>query len=150
MASKFNSEFNYRYQVKGETPWEKIKTLHGFLEGRKAAAKLEEVAMLRDKAAEKKIQYLKETGAPEHEIIAAEGTKINEQTIIKKATKAIKPDRVVLKGNSAYLLDYKTGEKHHKHKVQIEEYELALREMNYSVAKKALIYIGESIEIVTL
>jgi protein associated with RNAse G/E len=50
----------------------------------------------------------------------------------------------------AYLLDYKTGEKHHKHKVQIEEYELALREMNYSVAKKALIYIGESIEIVTL
>ena len=85
-----------------------------------------------------------------NDFFAAEGTKINEQTIIKKATKAIKPDRVVLKGNSAYLLDYKTGEKHHKHKVQIEEYELALREMNYSVAKKMLIYIGESIEIVTL
>ena len=68
----------------------------------------------------------------------------------KKNTKSIKPDRVVIKDNMAYLLDYKTGEKHHKHKVQIEEYELALREMNYSVAKKALIYIGESIEIVTL
>jgi ATP-dependent exoDNAse (exonuclease V) beta subunit len=75
---------------------------------------------------------------------------INEQTIIKKATKTIKPDRVVIKDNIALLLDYKTGEKHNKHKVQIEEYELALREMNYSVAKKALIYIGESIEIVTL
>jgi len=85
-----------------------------------------------------------------NDFFAADGTIINEQTIIKKATKAIKPDRVVLKGNSAYLLDYKTGEKHHKHKVQIEEYELALREMNYLVAKKALIYIGESIEIVTL
>jgi hypothetical protein len=57
---------------------------------------------------------------------------------------------VVLKGNSAYLLDYKTGEKHHKHKTQLEEYEQALQEMNYSVAKKTLIYIGESIEIVTL
>ena len=25
MASKFNTEFNYRYQVIGDTPWEKIK-----------------------------------------------------------------------------------------------------------------------------
>jgi len=41
-------------------------------------------------------------------------------------------------------------EKHNKHKTQIEEYELALQEMNYTVAKKTLIYIGESIEIVTL
>ena len=46
--------------------------------------------------------------------------------------------------------DYKTGEKHNKHKAQLEEYELALQEMKYTVAKKALIYIGESIEIVTL
>ena len=44
MPSKLNSEFNYRYQVIGETPWEKIKTLKGFLEGRKRAAALEEVA----------------------------------------------------------------------------------------------------------
>ena len=57
---------------------------------------------------------------------------------------------MTLKGNRAYLLDYKTGEKHNKHKVQLEEYEMALQEMNYTVAKKALIYIGESIEIVTL
>ena len=74
----------------------------------------------------------------------------NEQNIIKKATKNSKPDRVVIKDNMAYLLDYKTGEKHNKHKAQLEEYELALQEMNYTVAKKALIYIGESIEIVTL
>ncbi|UGS20956.1 UvrD-helicase domain-containing protein [Flavobacterium cyclinae] len=74
----------------------------------------------------------------------------NEQNIIKKAAKTIKPDRVVLKGNQAYLLDYKTGEKHNKHKVQLEEYEMALQEMNYIVAKKALVYVGESIEIVTL
>lgn len=72
MASKFNSEFNYRYQVIGETPWEKIKTLKGFLEGRMTAAKMEEVARLRDEANIKKIQYLKDINAPEHEILAAE------------------------------------------------------------------------------
>lgn len=43
MASKLNTEFNYRYQVVGETTWEKIKTLKGFLEGRKRAVILEEV-----------------------------------------------------------------------------------------------------------
>ena len=56
----------------------------------------------------------------------------------------------MIKDNVAYLLDYKTGEKQNKHKAQLEEYEMALQEMNYTVAKKALIYIGESIEIVTL
>lgn len=74
----------------------------------------------------------------------------NEQNIIKKSTKTIKPDRVVIKDKQVYLLDYKTGEKHNKHKIQLEEYKLALEEMKYEVKKKALIYIGESIEIVTL
>ena len=36
--SKLNSEFNYRYQVIGETVWAKIQTLHGFLDGRLRAA----------------------------------------------------------------------------------------------------------------
>ena len=80
----------------------------------------------------------------------ADAKVFNEQNIIKKATKNSKPDRVVIRDNVAYLLDYKTGEKHNKHIAQLEEYEMALQEMNYTVAKKALIYIGESIEIVTL
>lgn len=50
MAVKFNTEFNYRYQVIGETPWEKIKTLRGFLEGRLRAAALEKVAELKYQA----------------------------------------------------------------------------------------------------
>lgn len=84
------------------------------------------------------------------EFFDAEAKVFNEQTIIKKATKTIKPDRVVIKGNQAYLLDYKTGEKQKKHIVQLQEYELALQEMNFQVVKKALIYISENIEIVTL
>jgi hypothetical protein len=47
MASKFNTEFNYRYQVIGNTPWEKIKTLKGFLEGRVRTATLEEVSRIK-------------------------------------------------------------------------------------------------------
>ncbi len=47
MASNLNSEFNYRYQVIGSTPWEKLKTLKGFLVGRKRAAVLEQVADLK-------------------------------------------------------------------------------------------------------
>jgi len=47
MAQKFNTEFNYRYQVIGNTPWERIKTLKGFLEGRIRAQALEEVGKLK-------------------------------------------------------------------------------------------------------
>jgi len=71
MASKFNSEFNYRYQVIGHTPWEKIKTLQGFLEGRVRAAKLEEVGKIKFKAKIAKLKHLQETGL-EHEILEHE------------------------------------------------------------------------------
>ena len=37
-----------------------------------------------------------------------------------------------------------------KHQVQLQEYQLALEEMHYEVVKKALIYIGDAIEVVTL
>jgi len=70
MASKFNSEFNYRYQVIGDTPWEKIKTLQGFLEGRVRAASLEEVANLKDQAKVAKLKHLQNGGnGLEHEIL---------------------------------------------------------------------------------
>ena len=70
MASKLNTEFNYRYQVIGDTPWEKIKTLKGFLEGRIRAAVLEEVGALKDQAKVAKLKYLQNGGQGlEHEIL---------------------------------------------------------------------------------
>jgi len=70
MASKFNSEFNYRYQVIGDTPWEKIKTLQGFLEGRIRAAALEEVSLLKKQAKIAKLKHLENGGnGLEHEIL---------------------------------------------------------------------------------
>ena len=70
MASKFNSEFNYRYQVIGDTAWEKIKTLQGFLEGRVRAAVLEEVGDLKNQAKVAKLKHLQNGGnGLEHEIL---------------------------------------------------------------------------------
>lgn len=61
--SKLNSEFNYRYQVIGETVWAKIQTLNGFLDGRLRAAVLEEVAELKYKAKLWDLQDLKDNNA---------------------------------------------------------------------------------------
>ena len=70
MAQKFNSEFNYRYQVIGCTPWEKIKTLKGFLEGRIRAAAQEEAGKLKYKAKLSKLNHLLNGGKGlEHEIL---------------------------------------------------------------------------------
>jgi len=70
MAQKFNTEFNYRYQVIGCTPWEKIKTLKGFLEGRIRAMALEEVGNLKFQAKLAKLKHLQNSGnGLEHEIL---------------------------------------------------------------------------------
>jgi hypothetical protein len=69
MASKLNNEFNYRYQVMGETVWEKIKTLKGFLEGRIRAAALEEVSELKYQAKLAELQHLKENNGLPHLIL---------------------------------------------------------------------------------
>ena len=70
MAQKFNTEFNYRYQVIGDTPWERIKTLKGFLEGRIRAQALEEVDKLKFQAKVSKLKHLQNSGnGLEHEIL---------------------------------------------------------------------------------
>ena len=66
MDSNLNSEFNYRYQVIGNTPWEKIKTLQGFYVGRKRAAVLEEVAELKYQAKLEELKHLKTVPALPH------------------------------------------------------------------------------------
>lgn len=69
MASNLNSEFNYRYQVIGSTPWEKLKTLKGFLVGRKRAAVLEECAALKYQAKLEELKHLEEINALPHIIL---------------------------------------------------------------------------------
>lgn len=72
MPSKLNTEFNYRYQIEGNTPWEKIKQLRGFYEGRLRAKDSEAYSDLRYQAKIKEIESLKKTNAEEHLIMLAE------------------------------------------------------------------------------
>jgi len=81
MAQKFNTEFNYRYQVIGDTPWERIKTLKGFLEGRIRALALEEVDKLKFQAQLSKLNHLKNGGEGlEHEILELEADIIEAES----------------------------------------------------------------------
>jgi ATP-dependent exoDNAse (exonuclease V) beta subunit len=76
---------------------------------------------------------------------------LNEQTIIQKEGKTIKPDRMVLAQNKeVYLLDYKTGTHNPKYQLQLENYKNAIELMGYKVIKKCLIYIGKQINVVNL
>ena len=82
----------------------------------------------------------------------AEGNEIlNEQTIIQKEGKTIKPDRMVLaKNKEVFLLDYKTGTHNPKYQLQLENYQNAIEKMGFKVTKKTLVYIGEEIKVVNL
>jgi hypothetical protein len=69
MASKLNTEFNYRYQVIGDTAWEKIKTLKGFLEGRVRAAVLEQVSELKYQSKLAKLKRLENESGLQEDIL---------------------------------------------------------------------------------
>jgi len=101
MASKFNSEFNYRYQVIGHTPWEKIKTLQGFLEGRVRAAVLEEVGALKDKAKIAKLKRLESEGGLEEDILTLKAEILEAEShlpVSKEAFELNRKEIEILKG----------------------------------------------------
>jgi ATP-dependent exoDNAse (exonuclease V) beta subunit len=88
---------------------------------------------------------------PELKDFFAEGSVVyNEQSIIRRDVQTIKPDRVSVHQGKAYLLDYKTGSHLPKYENQVREYENALKEMGLEVAKKALVYISDIINVVHL
>ena len=95
-----------------------------------------------------------------HEIVSHNDLKIffssehkilNEKTIIQNEGDIVKPDRMVLtRQNEIYLLDYKTGSHQTKYQYQLENYQEAIEKMGFKVTKKALVYIGETLEVVNL
>ncbi len=90
-----------------------------------------------------------------HEELAlffAEGNEVlNEQTIIQKEGKTIKPDRMVISEHkNVFLLDYKTGVHNPKYQRQLDDYEVAIGLMGYKVQKKSLVYIGKNVQVVQL
>ena len=101
MAQKLNTEFNYRYQVIGATPWERIKTLKGFLEGRIRALALEEVDKLKFQAKVSKLKHLQNSGnGLEHEILELKAEIIeaeSHQGTLKEAFELTKDEIKILK-----------------------------------------------------
>ena len=101
MAQKFNTEFNYRYQVIGDTPWERIKTLKGFLEGRIRALALEEVDKLKHQAKLSKLKHLQNSGnGLEHEILELKAEIIEAEShhgTLKEAFELTKDEIKILK-----------------------------------------------------
>jgi hypothetical protein len=81
MAQPLNTEFNYRYLVQGHTPWEKLKTLKGFLEGRKRAAALEKVAELNYQSKQAELEHLKTTQAPIHLVLALQAELVEIESV---------------------------------------------------------------------
>lgn len=97
MASPLNTEFNYRYQVIGNTPWEKLKTLKGFLEGRKRAAALERVAALKYQAKLAELNHLKEINALQHLILNLEAEIVELESVQQDQAHAFELNRQEIK-----------------------------------------------------
>lgn len=106
MASTLNTEFNYRYLVIGSTPWEKIKTLKGFLEGRKRASFLEEVSNKKYQAKIEKVKLLKEKNAPINEILEAEADVIEAESFLEGQKEAFELNKGEIKLLERLLKEY--------------------------------------------
>ena len=73
----------------------------------------------------------------------------NEAEIVTSSGELYRPDRVVIDGKKAVIIDYKTGEERKKHKEQIIGYSDLLSEMGYIVTDRLLVYI-ESEKVVSI
>lgn len=56
---------------------------------------------------------------------------------------AIRPDKILLKGEQAILLDFKTGKPEKKHEAQIKVYQEAIAGLGISLSASYLVYISE-------
>ena len=72
----------------------------------------------------------------------------NEREIITRSGKSLIPDRLVfLEKNKVGIVDYKTGRKNNMHKLQLNNYEKALKNMGLFTLEKVLIYANKKIEV---
>jgi len=79
---------------------------------------------------------------PELKKYFEKGLKIkNEAEIIMATGDMYRPDRVVINGKEAIIIDYKTGEVKPQHKEQINNYAEMVKQMGYRVEKKLLVYL---------
>jgi ATP-dependent exoDNAse (exonuclease V) beta subunit len=68
---------------------------------------------------------------------------LNERDIIAKNGVILRPDRIVLNGRQASLIDYKTGRPKPEHRAQLKSYVQTIAEMGYSIDKALLVYLKD-------
>ena len=72
-----------------------------------------------------------------------EWTVKSERDIILPTGEIIRPDRVLIKGNKAIVIDFKTGRELPSHDKQVIQYADILSTMNYIDIEKYLVYVNE-------
>lgn len=70
----------------------------------------------------------------------------NEKEILLHNGNSVRPDRIVLSGMNASILEYKTGKHDTAHVAQIQGYAQALQSMGYTIENTILIYINEEVQ----
>ena len=74
----------------------------------------------------------------------------NEKELISVKGELFRPDRLVLNGQEAHLLEFKTGQPMPEHQQQLHTYAEILTEMNYQPKTLALVYLQDPPEVVFL
>ncbi|AYN65974.1 ATP-dependent helicase [Euzebyella marina] len=69
----------------------------------------------------------------------------NEQDVVTPSGAILRPDRIVIKNNTATIIDYKTGKRNPRYVEQLYKYSDAIESMGYEISKRLLIYINDSI-----
>lgn len=65
---------------------------------------------------------------------------LNERELLMQDGTLLRPDRVLVEGKRATILDYKTGEKLKKYEQQLNQYANALEQMGYEQIEKYIVY----------
>jgi len=71
----------------------------------------------------------------------------NEKEIITGKGEILRPDRIVITGNKATIIDYKTGKENTAYIEQLNSYAAAMETMGYEIEKKIITYINNDIKI---
>ncbi len=75
-------------------------------------------------------------------------TVLNEREILTVTGEVIIPDRLVINSaKEAVIIDYKTGKSDKKYHQQLENYAATIQQLGFTVKKKLLVYISDSVKI---
>ncbi len=67
----------------------------------------------------------------------------SERDIVLPTGEILRPDRVLIKGDKAIVIDFKTGKESNAHAKQVSQYSEVLSSMNYKDVEKYLVYVNE-------